>query len=108
MPYTWPGKKPGKQNLLLDAYEQKVLANPDYYLVSIFRGTGKFGKSGPCATLELARAAAYELIGTGNRGVSIYAVKGNREVHVELVEPVRKGTVHGPLDSRTNTKARNK
>lgn len=84
--YTWPGKKPAKRNLALEDHEREVTAVPDHYVVTIFRGVGNFQRC-ECASLEIARAAAKKLIAGQSRPAAIYAVKGPRDVLIELVQP---------------------
>lgn len=84
--YTYQGQKPARRNRALEDHERAVIAAPDYYVVSLFLGTGKFDKY-ECETTELAYTKANEMAVGASRPVSIYAVKDDRAVLADMVQP---------------------
>lgn len=77
--------KPSK----LDPHEAWVLANATHFTTCIFRGRGQFDVV-EHTTIDLAREAAKTLLPSTTRPVSIYAVFGVHQAHIENVQPERK------------------
>ena len=67
-----------------DAHERWILENADYFVACAFRGRGVYERV-ECRDLASAIEAARGL--TSDRGVMIYAVRGNSQALVATVAP---------------------
>lgn len=64
-----------------DEHDAEMIANADCFVVTVFRGYPKGHDRHEAKTLGIARETAASLY--EDRPVAIYAIRGNRQVHVE-------------------------
>ena len=80
-----PGKKAPSYGAI-SPREAWVLEKPDYYTAFSFRGRGKSVKKDNLPTKQAAYAEARRLRADSDRGVLIYAVRGDAQALVGSVD----------------------